>query len=80
MVRVYQPDVKFSDRRDSRMHRYFKGDQIQKLGPDEMVEVLVNGAARRRLSVATGIVASLDDIASVEREQRLEELRSRPAG
>lgn len=76
MVRVYQPRVRFDSASDARRHRFFKRDQIDAETPEAVESMIVRGvASRSRALAADGIVVSVDDVISKQRELRLAELR-----
>jgi hypothetical protein len=80
MVRVYQLPVRFGVPGDPKRHRYLSGRQIDQQGQDVTIEMLVRGIARRALTRVPGAVVSLADVAALERERRIAELKAAVTG
>lgn len=76
MVRVYQPGLRFDAPADARKHRFIPGREIRDLGGDAVVDMLVRGVARRAEAAQTNAVAAIEDVAVVERERRMAELKA----
>lgn len=76
MVRVYQPGLDFDARGEARKHRYIAGADMRSLGTDSVVEILVRGIARRAGVAQPNAVTAIEDIATVERERRMAELKA----
>jgi hypothetical protein len=71
-VRVYQPNVRQGD---GRRHRYFTKEDIEQLGAQNVEEMLVRGIARRSQLALGSNVATLEDVVTKQREERLSRLR-----
>lgn len=76
MVRVYQPGLRFDNPRAPKRQRYFSGRDIMQHGQDAVVDMLVHGVARRAQRRPSNVVASVEDVQSVEREHRMAALRA----
>ena len=76
MIRVYQPGLRFNAPGDARRHRYFSGRHIVEHGKDDILEMLVQGIVRRARVVRPRAVTTIDDIASIARERRMDELKA----
>ncbi len=76
MVRVYQPGMRFDSTGDAKRQRYFSCSQITQMGADAAIEMLVRGVARRAPQRLAGVAISIEDIAAIERERRITELKN----
>jgi hypothetical protein len=79
-VRIYAPDLDFSEEWTSARHRFFSSREIEDQGRDEIIGRIVR--ALTRSDAWRGLrssVASIDDIDTRIRERRLTELRSKSA-
>jgi len=76
MVRVYQPGLRFDAPGAARRQRFFAGREIIDQGQDIIIEMLVRGIARRTRAGQPGAVNTIEDVASVERELRMAELKA----
>jgi len=79
MVRVYEPRLDFNAPAAPKRHRYFVGAEIRREGSDAIVDMLVRGVARRSRRRADGVVASIEDVAALEREHHLADYRAKTA-
>lgn len=79
MVRVYQPELRFDHPAAPKRQRYFSGREICKLGEQAVTEMLVHGIARRAHRRPFGVVSSIVDVATFEREQRMLALKAAAA-
>ena len=76
MIRVYRPEVDFVSEYDSRRHRYFTANDIERHSPENVVKMLVKGISRRQIQWKKPIIGSLDDVFSQDRIQKIAELSS----
>ncbi|MDM7995611.1 MAG: hypothetical protein QUT30_08010 [Acidobacteriota bacterium] len=77
MVRIYQPEVRFSSERDSGRHRYFTPEQIAELGEGTIRDMIVRSIARRANASYSADVTSIEDIRARTREIRIRSLKQR---
>ena len=75
-VRVYQPGVRLEDKSDRRRHWSFYPEQIHEQGNEVVEEMLVRGVARRAGPIQLTTLATIEDVATKQREARLAELRA----
>jgi len=71
MVRVYQPGLRFDDPATPKRQRYFSSRDIKQHGHDAVVDMLVHGVARRAQRRPSDVVASIEDVHAIERENRM---------
>ena len=71
MVRVYLPRIDFQDIADSKRHRYYKADDIDRLGVQIVEEHLVLGLVRQPLILLRPAISSIDDVYDKLRQKRI---------
>lgn len=75
MIRVYQPRADLRSEIDSRRHRFFTINDVQRHGHDATLTMIIRGIVRRASPASEGVVASIADIDQLIRDDRLRQLR-----
>jgi hypothetical protein len=76
MIRVYRPEVDFVSEYDSRRHRFFTANDIERDSPENVIKMLVKGISRRQIQWKKPKIGSLDDVLLQDRIQKIAELSS----
>jgi hypothetical protein len=71
-VRVYQPHIR---KGDAKRHRYFTREDIELQGSSSVEDMLIRGVVRRSQLWLGSSVATIEDVAAKQREDRLALLR-----
>lgn len=75
-VRIYEPGLRFDSGRDDLRHRYISPFQVRDRSPEATLEMIVRAVARLARVRGAARIACLEDVADLEREVRLAELRA----
>lgn len=72
-IRVYQPGLSFDDPADSRRHRYFNREVIDRIGIDEVERDLIRGLLRQVSPHLSTFARNLEDVRDRVKEERLKQ-------
>lgn len=70
-IRVYNTQLRFDVEGESRRHRFFNKNSIQRYGSALVIEMLVEGLTRRSRIGTESRVFNVNQIAKIEREQEI---------
>lgn len=75
-IRIYMPGLNTEEASDFKRHRFFGFKTIEKIGEDNLMELIVDGLARRQPRNIKCSARSVFDIYRMEREATFERIKS----
>lgn len=76
MTRIYQPGLSFDSTGDERRHRFFTAEHVERVGEDDVIEMIVESVGRRPIGALATRVSTVEDVATYERDKQLAALRA----
>jgi len=74
-VRIYQPNLRVGSPSEHKRHRFISGRDIKQLPRNHVLDMFVRAIVRRTEGMHCGPVVCIEDIATLDRERRITELR-----